>query len=522
MAETFMGLDFSTQQVKIITLNSDLNVLNEVNVNFDVDLPEYKTKGGVHIHDDELTVTAPSAMWIAALDKAMQKLKNSGFDFKSVAAVSGTGQQHGSVYWKHGSKDLLHNLRPQLTLFEQLKTSFSIEASPIWMDSSTEEQCKILEKHLGGGLALSNLTGSRAYERFTGNQIMKVFHSKRKCYDETERISLVSSFAATLLLGDYAAIDNSDGSGMNMLDIKNKCWSKACMDAIADETLLGKLGDPVPSSTNLGNISSYFVQRYGFHENCKVIAFTGDNPASLAGCRLQKGDIVVSLGTSDTLMIWLDEPKPALEGHVFVNPVDDDAYMALLCFKNGSLTRERMRNRYADCSWDNFSKALRETKPGNEGKVGFFFDVREITPNAVGEYHFDADDNSVVGHFEPESEIRCVVESQFLSKRYYAEKLGYKLSSSSRVLATGGASNNQEILQVLSDVFNSNVYTLDVANSACLGCAYRAKQGLDGINFNDVFSSPPNYKLAAVPSGYQYDVSRYGLLEEKAINSSLT
>ena len=47
-------------------------------------------------------------------------------------------------------------------------------------------------------------------------------------------------------------------------------------------------------------------------------------------CTLQKGDVVVSLGTSDTLIVWLDSPKPALEGHVFVNPVDNDAYMALL------------------------------------------------------------------------------------------------------------------------------------------------------------------------------------------------
>ena len=64
------------------------------------------------------------------------------------------------------------------------------------------------------------------------------------------------------------------------------------------------------------------VKRYGFNPDCKVIAFTGDNPASLAGMRLQQGDVAVSLGTSDTLIFWLKEPKPALEGHIFVNPVN--------------------------------------------------------------------------------------------------------------------------------------------------------------------------------------------------------
>lgn len=48
------------------------------------------------------------------------------------------------------------------------------------------------------------------------------------------------------------------------------------------------------------------------------------------GMCLERGDVAVSLGTSDTLFLWLDTPKPKLEGHIFVNPVDSDAYMALL------------------------------------------------------------------------------------------------------------------------------------------------------------------------------------------------
>lgn len=64
------------------------------------------------------------------------------------------------------------------------------------------------------------------------------------------------------------------------------------------------------------------MEHFGFSPDCKVVAFTGDNPASLAGMRLDEGDIAVSLGTSDTLMLWLKTPRPALEGHIFVNPVD--------------------------------------------------------------------------------------------------------------------------------------------------------------------------------------------------------
>ena len=55
-------------------------------------------------------------------------------------------------------------------------------------------------------------------EKFvTGNQIAKIAQEKSEAYSNTERISLVSSFAASLFLGEYASIDTSDGGGMNLL-----------------------------------------------------------------------------------------------------------------------------------------------------------------------------------------------------------------------------------------------------------------------------------------------------------------
>ncbi|KFM74580.1 Xylulose kinase, partial [Stegodyphus mimosarum] len=98
------------------------------------------------------------------------------------------------------------------------------------MDSSTTFECQALEGAVSGPLALAKLTGSRAFERFTGNQIAKLFLMRPDAYDNTERISLVSSFGATLFLGRYAAIDISDGSGMNLLDIRSKDWSDLCLN----------------------------------------------------------------------------------------------------------------------------------------------------------------------------------------------------------------------------------------------------------------------------------------------------
>ena len=106
--------------------------------------------------------------------------------------------------------------------------------------------------------------------------------------------------------------------------------------------------------------------RYGFPPDCIVGAFTGDNPSSLAGLAMREGDIGLSLGrlysivtnpcfrhfhfppvsgTSDTVFVWLSEPHPQLTGHVWPNPVQEDAFMALLCYKNGSLTRSKLAQR---------------------------------------------------------------------------------------------------------------------------------------------------------------------------------
>ncbi|XP_039609588.1 xylulose kinase isoform X2 [Polypterus senegalus] len=524
---SYLGFDFSTQQVKVVAIDEDLQVIYQNSIQFDTELPLYRTQGGVHIHNDNLTVTAPVLMWVQALDILLAKMKTSGFDFASVKALSGSGQQHGSVYWKKGACKILQSTSCNKSLHDLLKNCFSVTDSPVWMDSSTSLECKHLEQSVGGALNLSYITGSRAYERFTGNQIAKMFKMKTEEYNQTERISLVSSFAASLFLGDYAAVDYSDGSGMNLLDIYKRKWSKQCLEACAPE-LEEKLGTPVPSMSVLGSVSSHLVRHYGFSPACKVIAFTGDNPGSLAGMRLKEGDIAVSLGTSDTVFLWIQNPNPTVEGHIFCNPVDIKDYMALICYKNGSIVRERIRNECATGSWEEFSSALKSTPIGNNGNLGIFCDVMEITPSGLLGVHRFNEDSVKVPHFSKFIEIRALIEGQFLARRLHAEKLGYKIIHGTRILATGGASSNKDILQVLADVFNAPVFTIDTTNSSCLGCAYRAKHGLVsemGVTFAEAvkMASEPTQVVTPTPGAeqvYRPLLARYAQLEEKVFLES--
>ena len=101
------------------------------------------------------------------------------------------------------------------------------------MDSSTTKQCHLMEQAVGGAQKLADITGSRAYERFTGNQIAKIYQKRQASYETCEHISLVSSFLATLCIGDYAPIDYSDGSGMNLMNIYTKAWDPICLQVQA-------------------------------------------------------------------------------------------------------------------------------------------------------------------------------------------------------------------------------------------------------------------------------------------------
>lgn len=526
---TYLGFDLSTQQLKAIVVDNNLAVLHETSVQFDTDLPGFRTYGGViHKKDEPNVVVAPVVMWINALDMILDKLRVCGVDFSKVAAISGCAQQHGTVYWSKDSQKYLQQLDPAQFLSIQLIVAFSVTRSPVWMDSSTTEECKMLEEAVGGPEKLAEITGSRAYERFSGPQIAKIARTKPEAYNSTKRISLISSFLASLFLGDFAPIDWSDGSGMNLLNIHTKDWDNVLLEACGPD-LRKKLGKPVSPGTDIGPISSYFVERFGFDKACRIIAFTGDNSSSLIGMRLKEGDIACSLGTSDTLFLWLNKPKTALEGHTFCNPLDDEAYMALLCFKNGSLTRERIRDSAAQSSWQIFNELLESTPRGNFGNLGLYFDTQEILPFVIGDHRFNKANNEISRYSSKEVEVRALIEGQFVAKRAHAEDFGFVIGPNTRIIATGGASTNKAILQVLADVFNSPVYISEVVNSAVIGAAYQAKYALlrNECNFDEITRCLPEPTLICRPyddaeSIYKAMVVRYRKIIEQIKNKIST
>lgn len=534
--QLFLGLDLSTQSLKAVVIDSSLNVVHESHVSFHETLDVlYGCSGGV-THTG-LVATAPTRMFVQALDIVLEKLAaDTSLDISRIVGVSGSAQQHGSVYWSSGAEESLSSADPRQELLSQLRKAFLIEDAPIWMDSSTEKECRELEQAMGGAMEMAQATGSRGYERFTGNQILKLM--KQRDFDECERISLLSSFLSSLLLGKYAPIECSDASGMNLMDIHSCSWSSRALSAIErivdvrSGRLSGLLGEICSSSSILGNISPYMSTRYGFSPECKIIACSGDNPCALAGMAVHRpGDVVVSLGTSTTLLAVAANPSPGLEGHVLRNPVDPATYMIMLCYKNGDTTRKLVCDRMARSDWTRFSEMLAETPAGNSGSLGFYYSEPEITPtvNGTGIVRFN-EHGKVVNAFNAAMEVRAVVENQILSLRSHAEKLGVAVN---RVLVTGGAAVNPGIVQVIANVFNCTVYESTyggAGNGAALGAAYRAAHGLwsmtsiktklgGALSFGDVVSD--GFSVLAFPDdgALAYDTAlleRFARLETEA------
>jgi xylulokinase len=516
----FLGLDSSTQGLKAVVIDAEKGtLLHSCAVNFGDDLPDFKCPKGVLPNPDPLIAHSDPLMWVAALDLLFERMSKESALMRLIKGVSGSGQQHGSVYLNASAPDILKNLSAKSKLAEQLAPALSRKTSPVWMDSSTSAECAEISKAIGRA-ALRETTGSAAIERFTGPQIRKFFKTDRKSYEATETIHLVSSFMASVLCGKSAPLDYGDGAGMNLLNLKTLQWDQAIAEATAPG-LIKKLPPVVPGGTLAGKLHPYF-QRYGFGQDVQVAVWTGDNPSSLVGTGASKfGRAVISLGTSDTFFAAMNTFKtdPDGCGHVFGNPAG--GFMCLICFKNGSLAREKVKDE-CGADWDYFGgAACAETAPGNGGNIMLPYFAPEITPLSTASGAQYTGPAFASGRASSAVKIRAVLEAQALSLRFHSSWMGAHFDA---VRLTGGASKCGGFRKILADVFQCVIERISVPDSAALGAAMRAANVCGAVPLDDLyakFCAPAGEAVKPDPKNkalYDSMLKDYAAFEKKFLN----
>jgi xylulokinase len=329
----------------------------------------------------------------------------------------------------------------------------------------------------------------------------------------------VSSFLASIFLGKVAPIDIGDVCGMNLWDIKKGGWHEDLLALTAGEEgvaeLKVKLGQvPEDAGASFGTISPYFVKRYNFSPSTSIVPFTGDNPSTILALPLRASDAIVSLGTSTTFLMSTPQYKPDPAYHFMNHPATAGLYMFMLCYKNGGLAREHIRdalNSQSDAPsesgakiWEVFNKTATSTpvlgqmSSSSPMRLGLFFPRPEIVPNVKAgtwRYLYNPKSSSLtpVPPQEartktedsswpiPEADARAILESQFLSLRLRSQNLVHKQgklpAQPRRIYLVGGGAANPAIAQLAGEVLGGaeGVFKLDIGGNACaLGSAYKA------------------------------------------------
>lgn len=473
-----LGIDSSTQSMSAIVIDLENDTLVcEYAVNFGDSLPIYNSPNGFFNGKTQHEVYSNPLMWLDAIDLLFSELKNL-CDLSKVKAISGAGQQHGSVYLNSNWFKAVGQLNANKSISEQIKHCLSRNQSPIWMDTSTTLECQEIAQAVGGNDIVCQKSGSITIERFTGPQIRRFSKTSLEDYAKTARIHLVSSFICSILSGQDCPIDTGDGAGMNLMNLETNEWDSDLIHATAPN-LQEKLPKIVQGNTTVGSISNYFVRKYGFSKDVSIIVFTGDNPSSLVGTAASTpSKTVISLGTSDTFFAAMPNSisDPNGYGHVFGNP--SGGSMSLQCFLNGSLAREFIKNKYK-YSWEQFSRALEETPFGANGNYMLPFFNPEISPQYEGNGPILKGNSNFENWRSPKFAIRACIEGQFMNMKIHTE---WMQMIPKIIYVTGGASKNKAIIQILSNIFQAEVQRLEVSGSVALGGAIRAAQ--HGMNLS--------------------------------------
>lgn len=291
----YIGVDLGTSAVKLLLMDQNGTVINIVSREY----PLYFPYPG-------WSEQKPEDWWEQTKEGIRQLVES--VDKKQVAGISFGGQMHGLVILDEEDQVI----RPAI----------------LWNDGRTGKQTDYLNQEIGKE-TLSKYTANIAFAGFTAPKILWVKENEPENFSRICKIMLPKDYLAYRLTGVHCC-DYSDASGMLLLDVQHKCWSREMLEIcdIREE----QMPTLFESYEKVGNLKPEVAQELGLSENCIVAAGAGDNAAAAVGTgTVGDGQCNVSLGTSGTVFISSKEfgvdPNNAL--HAFAH--SDGHYHLMGC-----------------------------------------------------------------------------------------------------------------------------------------------------------------------------------------------
>lgn len=263
----YIGVDLGTSAVKLLLMEADGTIKNIVSKEYPLSFP-----------NPGWSEQSPEDWW-NAVTTGIKELTD-GFDAAQVAGISFGGQMHGLVILDKDD----NVIRPAI----------------LWNDGRTTKETNYLNDVVGKD-KLSQYTANIAFAGFTAPKILWVKENEPENFAKIEKIMLPKDYIAYKMTGVHSC-DYSDASGMLLMDVKNKCWSKEMMEICSvKEEQLPKLFE---SYEITGTLTEGAAAELGLTTSCKIAAGAGDNAAAAVGTgTVGDGGCNISLGTSGTIFI---------------------------------------------------------------------------------------------------------------------------------------------------------------------------------------------------------------------------